>query len=140
MKVVLDTNVLVSTFISRQIVPARVVALFQNDDHTLLLSDAVFTELRRVLDYPHLRRQTSYTDDQIAAFLRGLQAIAAWVEPVERLAVSVEDETNNHFLELAVDGGARYIVSGDKHLRKVRRYQAIEIVSPAEFLAFIKVE
>ena len=135
MKVVLDTNVLVSAFISRKSIPAQVLSLFQEDGYTLLLSEAVLSELQRILHYPHLRQLYTYRDEQVAAFVRGIQVIALWIEPTETLSVVTEDETDNRFLELAVAGGARDVVTGDKkHLLKVRRYQAIDIVSPTEFL------
>jgi uncharacterized protein len=141
MKVVLDTNLLISAFITPNGEPAQVVKLLQAEDIYLLLSADVFAELARVIQYPKLRTLYHYTDEQVEVFLEGIRRIASWVEATETLAVVEADESDNRFIELAVAGSARYIITGDKrHLLKVRRYQSIEIVSPTEFLALIRAE
>lgn len=139
MKVVLDTNLLISAFITPNGEPAQVVKLLQTEDFYLLLSADVFTELERVIQYPKLRTLYQYTDAQVEEFLDGIKRVAIWVEETERLSVVQSDESDNRFIELAVAGNARYIVTGDKkHLLKLRRYQSIDIVSPIEFLAFVR--
>jgi uncharacterized protein len=139
MKVVLDTNILISAFITPNGEPAQVVKLLQTEDFYLILSADVFKEIERVIQYPKLRRLYHYTDEQVEAFLEGIRRIAIWIAETERLAVVDADESDNRFIELAVAGSARYIITGDKrHLLKIRRYQSIEIVSPTEFLALIK--
>jgi uncharacterized protein len=139
MKVVLDTNILISAFITPNGEPAQVVKLLQTEDFYLILSADVFKEIERVIQYPKLRTLYQYTDEQVEAFLEGIRRIAIWVEVTERLAVVQNDESDNRFIELAVAGSARYIITGDKrHLLKIRRYQSIEIVSPTEFLALVK--
>jgi putative PIN family toxin of toxin-antitoxin system len=141
MKVVLDTNLLISAFITPNGEPAQVVKLLQTEDFYLLLSANVFTELERVIQYPKLRKLYQYSDEQVADFLEGLRRIAVWVEETEPLSVVQNDESDNRFIELAVAGNARYIITGDKrHLLKIRQYQSIEIVSPIEFLTLIRTE
>lgn len=139
MKVVLDTNLLISAFITPTGEPAQVVKLLETEDFYLLLSADVFAELARVIQYPKLRTLYQYTDAQVEEFLAGIRRVALWVEELERLSVVQDDESDNRFIELAVAGSARYIITGDKkHLLKLRRYQSIEIVSAAEFLALIR--
>lgn len=139
MKVVLDTNLLISAFITPNGEPAQVVKLLQSEDFYLLLSPDVFRELERVIQYPKLRKLYQYTDEQVEDFLEGIRRIAIWLEATETLSVVHNDESDNRFIELAVAGSARYIITGDKkHLLKIRRYQLIEIVSPTEFLALIR--
>jgi uncharacterized protein len=141
MKVVLDTNLLISAFITPNGEPAQGVKLLQTEEIYLLLSEDVSIELERVIQYPKLRKLYQYTDEQVAAFLEGLRRIAIWVEETEPLSVVQNDESDNRFIELAVAGNARYIITGDKrHLLKIRRYQSIEIVSPIEFLTLIRTE
>jgi putative PIN family toxin of toxin-antitoxin system len=139
MKVVLDTNLLISAFISKNGEPAQILSLLQAEHFYLLLSGEVFTELEHVIQYPKLRKLYAYTDAQVERFLKGLRRVALWTEASDTLAVVSDDESDNRFIELAVAGGARYIITGDKqHLLKIRRYHSIEIVSPTEFLALIK--
>jgi len=139
MKVVLDTNLLISAFIAPNGELAQVVKLLQSEGFHLLLSADVFTEIERVLRYPRLRTLYHYTDAQIDAFVDGIRCIAVWVEETESLAAVQTTETENRFIALAVAGSARYIVTGDKrHLLTIRRYQSIEIVSPTEFGALLR--
>jgi putative PIN family toxin of toxin-antitoxin system len=138
MRVVVDTNVLISAFIFNRSAPHQVLQLVRTGEVVIVLSTALFDELARVIRYPHLRQIAKYTDDQLDRFLTNLRETAVWVEVGEPLAVVTGDETDNRFVELAIAGNARYIISGDKrHLLKVRRYQGIEVVSAAEFLALI---
>ncbi len=101
----------------------------------------LFAELERVIQYPKLRNLYQYTDKQVEDFLEGIRRVAIWVEGTERLAVVKNDGSDNRFVELAVAGSARFIVTGDKrHLLKIRRYRSIEIVSPTEFLALLRTD
>gem|GEM_PF-6644378 len=71
--------------------------------------------------------------------LRGIKRTSLWAPADQTLDLIEAGETDNRFIELAVAGKARYIITGDKrHLLPLRRYQGIEIVSPAEFLALYK--
>lgn len=138
MRVVLDTNVLICALITKKGTPGQLLEKMKSEEFFLVLSEKVFAELVRILDYPHLRSRYRYTDEQIERFLYSLRSVAIWVNAPERLSVVVEDESDNRFIELAVAGQARYIVTGDqKHLLKLRRYQGIDLVSPLEFLALL---
>ncbi|MBI1299608.1 putative toxin-antitoxin system toxin component, PIN family [bacterium] len=141
MKVVLDTNLLISAFITPNGEPAQVVKLLHAEAFYLLLSEDVFTELERAIQYLKLRKLYRYTDEQIEEFLEGIRRVALWVEGTERLVVVQTDESDNRFIELAVAGNARYLMTGDKrHLLKMRRYRPIDIVSPTEFLTLVRTE
>ena len=63
-----------------------------------------------------------------------------WVEPLERLAAISSDESDNRYLECAVEGGAQYIISGDKHLLELGEYRGIAIVSAADFIALLEMD
>lgn len=135
MRVVIDTNVLISGFISSGAAPAKIVELLRTEAIELLISNDVYTELNRVIRYAKLRARYAYTDEQIERFLHGIKTSAVWVESSERLTVVVQDESDNRFLELAVSGSARYVITGDtKHLLPLQHYRGIEIVSPAIFM------
>ena len=59
------------------------------------------------------------------------------VVPTESLNVVQEDESDNRYLECAIEGKAQYIVSGDKHLLDVSEYKGINILTPAEFVTLL---
>lgn len=59
------------------------------------------------------------------------------VLPTERLSVVERDESDNRFIECAVEGEADLIVSGDRHLLSVGEYQGIRVVTPAAFVGYL---
>jgi uncharacterized protein len=139
MRVVLDTNVLISAFISRTGVPAQILALWRNGEIEILVSPESLAELQRVLTYPRVRRYLQYTPDQIERFLMLLQSAAEMVESAEGVVVVDDDPDDNQFFAIAVAAQAQYIVSGDKaHVLPVGQYQAIQVVTPATFLQIVQ--
>jgi predicted nucleic acid-binding protein len=56
------------------------------------------------------------------------------VDPAQDLNVVQADPADNRYLECAVEGGASYIVAGDKHLLDLKEYEGIVILPPAGFL------
>ena len=128
MRVVVDTNTVISGIARAAGNPYQILELWRQGAIELLSSTATLTELERVLTYPRVRKllqrfvvlyrtQTTHIVVNLA-----LQAVES-------------DPDDNIIVELAVAGNARYIVTGDKkHLLPLRRYQGIEIVSPATFL------
>jgi predicted nucleic acid-binding protein len=67
-------------------------------------------------------------------FLRNLRTHARHVETKSKISVVIADPTDNIFLECAMDGGANFIISGDRHLLDVEVYKGIKIVRAGEFL------
>ncbi len=56
------------------------------------------------------------------------------------VALRGNDMDDNKFLEVAVEGDADYIVSGDKHLKRLGNFMEIEIISPAEMAAILRTQ
>lgn len=60
--------------------------------------------------------------------------LATIVEPQTKLDVVKDDTDDNMFIECAVECGAGYIISGDRHLLSLREYNNIKIITVSEFL------
>jgi uncharacterized protein len=129
-RAVLDTNVLISAIVfggvPRQILEAAVAGAVQ-----LYVSEDTMAEFRDVLSRPgfglsaHLLRAT----------VSELGSLAEWVGPTQRISVVREDSADNRILECAIAASAEYLVSGDKHLLKLKSHSGIEVVSPQGFMA-----
>lgn len=138
MRVVLDTNVLISAFISRTGAPAQIFALWRNGEIEILVSPESLAELQRVLTYPRVQRYLQYTPEQIERFLTLLQS-AEMVESAEDVVVVDDDPDDNKFFAIAVAAQAQYIISGDKaHVLPVGQYQGIQVVTPGTFLQIMQ--
>ena len=137
MRIVIDTNVIISGFISPTGTPARIIDLWVEGNLQVILSSAIMEEYSIVFRYPQTQRYHRMSSEEITQTLERFRRIAVMIEPTERLQAVLEDATDNKFLECAVAGGATYIISGDKHLLKLQVYQGIPILTPAAFLAQI---
>ena len=130
MRVVLDTNVLVSA-IGWAGPPRTVLLALRDGRHRLVTTAELLEELKRVLQYPKLAPVRTHPS---------LPEILAWlwrpehlVVPRERLQVIREDPADDRVLEAAVAGRAQAIVSGDRHLLQLGRYAGIEILTAQAF-------
>lgn len=130
--VVLDTNVLVSALGWRG-PERRAYELSREGVFRQLISRPLLQELRRVLEYPKL----GVSAEAAVAFVSDLQAHATLVEPTVEIDVIQEDPPDNRVLECALEGGARWIGTGDSHLLKVAEFRGVGIVTAAELLKII---
>lgn len=128
-RVVLDTNVLVSAFLWPG-PPSKVYALAQAGQIQALTCRDLEAELADVLARPKFR----LTSEEVLAIVREVQRIAIPVVVASAFKVVIEDPDDDMLLRLAVDGDARFLVTGDAHLLKISKYQEIEILTASEFL------
>ena len=131
MKVVLDTNVLLSGLMKPDSVPGKIVRAWGAAQFDLILSEAMLDEIGRALGYPKIRRRLRWDQETTARFLLLLRFKA---EIVNTEAVCVEvpgDPCDVPILASLIAGEGSFLVTGDSALLKLRgRYP---IVTPAEF-------
>ena len=128
MRLVVDTNVFVSAVLKENSLPFIVIRWIDRTGG-LLKSVATEEELLAVLTRPYLARVI------IPSFRDGLVKMLATAETVtitERIT-ACRDLTDNKFLELAVNGHADLIVSGDADLLSLNPFRGVPIVPPATF-------
>jgi putative PIN family toxin of toxin-antitoxin system len=130
-RVVLDTNVLVSALLFTGIF-SELVSLWRRRAITLVLSRAILEEYLRVLSYPKFQLSETEIKSLIEEELLPYVDV---VNPRRRLRAVERDPSDNKFLECAIAGKARVIISGDKDLLSTGHYRSIRIQSPAKFLA-----
>lgn len=136
MRVVIDANIFVSALISPKGTPALVVSRWLEGGFDLLVSQPIVSEILRVTAYEKLQKYKRLRDNRLK-LVTLLSEQAIWSEPSETLNVIADDETDNRYIECAVSGDGRYIVSGDLHLLGVGEYRGIRIVSPNDFIALM---
>jgi putative PIN family toxin of toxin-antitoxin system len=129
MRVVLDTNVLVSAALKRQSMPGLAAHLVE-ERGALLKSRATEQQLLEVIARDYL---APLIDAETLAWLKRLIAGAELVAISERI-VACRDPTDDKFLELAVSGKADLIVTGDADLLALNPFREIPIVNPATFV------
>lgn len=126
-RIVVDTNALISRLLLPQSVPGKAVRK-ATDSCQLLVSEATLAELADVLARRKFASYVSVQDRQ--QFIRSLGRIAEMV-PVIHTIRACRDPKDDKFLELAVNGGASLIVTGDQDLLALNPFRKIAIVTPA---------
>lgn len=134
MKVVLDTNIVVSRFLSPQGSPARILTLWEEGVFELLVSEGILNEYERALSYDNVRKRHGFTIEEIKQWMHNARKYGHSVASEEVSIYVSKDPDDDKFIECAVAGGADYIVSGDTHLLSLGEYKGIQILSPAAFL------
>src|SRR5262245_20063324 len=128
MRVVFDTNVFVSAFVIPGSQGERAFLLARQGRFELCTSVAVLTETAH-----RLRVKFGQHEEDIKEALRQMSRASRVVRPSKTLA-AVDDEADNRILECAIEARADLVVTGDRHLLKMKRYEGIAIVRLADFL------
>jgi putative PIN family toxin of toxin-antitoxin system len=129
-RIVVDTNVFVSAVLLPGSVPSRTVDKVL-DNAVLLFSDASMAELTEVLSRPKFDR---YISAERRRVFRGQLARAAEVVPIIRLVRECRDPKDDKFLEVALNGRADVIITGDADLLGTHLWRGTEILSPSDYL------
>ena len=134
MRVVLDTNLIISRYLSPGGRVARLFDLWESGAFEVLASEAMLDEYARALRYPHLSARHGLSESRLAEIDEAFRELSTRVEASSVTPVVVDDPDDDVFLACAVSGGADVLVSGDGHLRRPGAHQGIPILTPAEFL------
>lgn len=138
LKVVLNTNILVSASISSKGVPAEIIRVWQEGRVNLITSPEILIELQDVLSRNHLKRKYHLTDWEIQQTLKVFWRYSILVKPESKLKIIKDDSADNKFLEAALTSKADLIVSGDKYLLDLESYQGIKIITARQLLDLLK--
>lgn len=128
-RVVFDTNILISALLSLTGAPFRCLASARS-------GAAQSVTCREILDEfsEKLRTKFGFEEERIEQVISEIEAFSEIVAIPGLLQVVTSDPDDDMIIECALVGGASVIVSGDKHLRTLARYQTIRILSANEFL------
>lgn len=129
MKVVLDTNIFVSSFFGGN--PKKVIDLWKSGKIRICLTEEILEEYLLVLTRFELSART--LDDLLGLFKHGENI--CFVPVRERLEIIKNDPPDDKFLECAASANADFIISGDHHLLELGKFRGIKILTPAAFIA-----
>ena len=129
-RIVIDTNVLVSRLLLPRSLPADAGQKAMRAGR-LLVSEATMEEIVNVLSRPRLDRYVSLTNRR--QFIRLLGRKVTMV-PIIQVVRECRDPKDDKFLELALNGRADLIITGDADLLVLNPWRGIEIVTPREYL------
>ena len=128
MKVVFDTNILVSALVFPGGHGEAALRRIIEEQDQLVISKPILDELLGIL-----ARKFSRDAEELAHVAVFLSGLALSVRPRRKLQV-LKDEPDNRILECALAGHAEAIVTGDHALLSLREYRSVRIVSLREYL------
>ena len=140
-RIVIDTNILVSAILTPEGNPAKILKLALQGKLNLIISPAILEEIRQVLRYPKLvklMKKNMITLEEVYTFLDKMSKIAVITPGKLDIKAIPDDPSDDMVLSCAVEGEADFIISGDHHLTDLRIFQGIKIVDPAAFLKIIR--
>ena len=128
-KVVLDTNIFVSSFFGGN--PRKIIDLWKSGGLNLCLSRSIMEEYVEVLKRFGLEDEKEL-GELLNLFAHGYHILFASKTP--KVSIVKDDPDDDKFIECAVAVKADTIISGDKKLLAIKNYMGISIVTPKDFL------
>ena len=131
MKVVIDTNIIISAAISEDGTSAKIFELFLLKKIINYTSEDIIREVEEVINRPLFNE---YINEEYKEFIiSNFKLISMVVKPVFDEKAVVMDESDNKFINCALSVKAD-IISGDKHLLQLGNYKGIKVHSAKSFL------
>lgn len=135
-KIVLDTNIFVSALLKADTAPRHVLRLCLLGEITPLMGNALFSEFEALLGRKGLYEKTPLSEEERYDLFSDFLTTCNWVNVYYLWRPNLKDEADNHVLELAIAGGADYIVTNNKRDFKGAElnFPHLKIASASEFL------
>ena len=131
MRVVVDTNVFISSLLNTEGNPRKVIDLWRFEKITLCLSKQILAEYFEVLGRFGMSEEPE-GEKLVQLFQKRYNQV--FLPSVPAISAIAEDPADNKFIECAVAADAKYIISGDRHLLNLKVFKGVRILPPTEFL------
>ena len=131
MRLVLDTNVLLSALLSPVGAPAKLLDAWERKAFTLVASDALVAEFLDVAGRPFFRARLRTSAAELLA--AGLRDFSLYCRDLPSDAVA-PDAKDSFLLAMAEASQAEFLVTGDKELLSLKRHKSTRIVTPAKMI------
>jgi putative PIN family toxin of toxin-antitoxin system len=129
MKVVIDTNIFVSSFFGGN--PRRIIDLWKKGEITLCLSKDILDEYIKVLQRIGLQDEGEL-EELLSLFSKGFNVLFTTRTP--KIRVVKDDPDDDKFIECALALKAEVIITGDRAIEAIGEYMGIKILTPQQFL------
>ena len=132
-RVILDTNLLISRVLTPSSLTASAIRLII-DHCDLLVSQATMDEFATTLN--RVQTKGYVKEDEAIALITAYKEMVEWVPIIQRVQ-ECRDPKDDKFLELAINGNAEYLITGDKDLLVLNPFRGTYILSAKDFIAKI---
>lgn len=133
MRAVIDTNILIRALIKPKGSVGPILRRLRDGDYTAVYSEPLLDELLEKLALPRIRDKYNLTDTDVSDFLALLALRGEMVEPRRKVEVC-RDPDDDLVIEAALEGRARFVVTGDDDLLSLEKFETVDFVTPRTFL------
>lgn len=135
MRIILDTNVLISGLLSPLGAPAKLLDAWERKRFSLVTCDALIEEFRDVASRPFFKARLRASTVELLA--RGLEDFSLFYEHLPAGPIA-PDPKDSYLLALAEVSQAEFLVTGDKELQSLKHHKSARIVSPMEMVRLLQ--
>lgn len=132
MRIVIDTNIFVSSFFGGY--PKKIIDIWKEGEITLCLTNTIIDEYIDVFGRMGLASEKELRE-LLLLFHKGFNCVFTAKTPSIKIS---SDPDDNKFIEAAAALDAEIIISGDKYLTEIKRYAGIKIFKPKEFFDYLE--
>lgn len=133
-RAVIDTNLIISYLLTQSDTTSRLISHWERGDFVYLISPTMLAELQAVIQRPRLRQQMRVNP---LVLLELIEQDTELVMGKLILTGVCRDPKDDHFIACAVEGQANYLVTGDKDLLDIERYQTVNMIKAYEFVTLL---
>ena len=134
MRIILDTNVLLSGLLISQGAPAKLLDAWERKLFTLVACDALIAELRDVAGRPFFKARLRASAAELLA--AGLRDFSFFCQELPSGPIA-PDPKDSYLLALAEASAAEFLVTGDKELQSLKHHKSTRIVTPAAIIELL---
>src|SRR5260370_27113798 len=135
MRLILDTNILISALLSPLGAPAKLLDAWERKVFTLVACESLIAELRDVAGRPFFRARLRASAAELLA--AGLRDFSLFCRDLPSGAIA-PDPKDSYLLALAEAGEAEFLVTGDKELLSLKHHKSTGIITPAAMIQLLK--
>jgi len=130
-KIVMDTNIVISTLMASYGEPANVFKKMISGEIENYTSKEIMEEIIEVINREEITKRTELKDRQ--HILEQYLLYSRIVNPVKKHEL-IEYKSDNKFIDVAVEAKVAFIISGDKHLLEIKEFKGIKIIRAKDYL------
>jgi putative PIN family toxin of toxin-antitoxin system len=138
-RVVLDTNIWISSLLLPKSIPGRIITAWQHAMFDVVISTPILEELRKVLEYPKIKKRLSIPPNEIDEYLTFIRFFAQIIELksdiIGHYVNEIRDISDVSILATLIESKADYLVTGDQDLLILNKHYPV--ITPSSFAEFL---
>jgi putative PIN family toxin of toxin-antitoxin system len=137
-KVVLDTNIWISSLLLPKSIPGKIIQAWKDKSFDVVISSYILEEFKQVLEYPKIKKRLTISNEEIEDFFALIRFFTEWVD-IENVKAQhrkkIRDENSEPILTTFILSQSDYLITGDKDLLEIS--SDYPILTPGQFAEMI---